>query len=60
MASSRESTRPPETGQTAYPAEKARGGRIILDTRARRMTFFAGLAGALVLALLLGLLAVAI
>jgi hypothetical protein len=40
-----------------YPAEKARGGRIVLDTRARRMIFIAGLAGGIIVALLLGLLA---
>jgi hypothetical protein len=40
-----------------YPAIKARGGEIILTTPARRAIFFAGLAGAVVLALLLTLLA---
>jgi hypothetical protein len=41
--------------QTApYPAEKARGGEIILRTPLRRAIFIAGLAGAAVLALLLG------
>jgi hypothetical protein len=40
-----------------YPAEKARGGRIVLHTRARRVIFIAGLAGGIVLALLLGLFA---
>ena len=40
--------------QTApYPAEKARGGEIILRTPLRRAIFIAGLAGAAVLALLL-------
>jgi hypothetical protein len=38
-----------------YPAEKARGGEIILDTPARRAIFIAGLAGAIVLAILLTL-----
>jgi len=33
-----------------YPAEKARGGEIILKTRARRLIFIAGLLGAVVLA----------
>jgi hypothetical protein len=36
-----------------YPAEKARGGDIILRTPLRRAIFIAGLAGAVVLALLL-------
>jgi hypothetical protein len=36
-----------------YPAEKARGGEIILRTPLRRAIFIAGLAGAVVLALLL-------
>lgn len=35
-----------------YPADKARGGEIVLRTRARRTIFIAGLAG-LVLAVLL-------
>jgi hypothetical protein len=35
-----------------YPAEKARGGEIILRTPLRRAIFVAGLAGAVVLALL--------
>jgi len=38
---------------TPYPAEKARGGEIILRTSLRRAIFIAGLAGAVVLALLL-------
>ena len=40
-----------------YPAEKARGGEIILRTRQRRMIFIGGLIAAIVLALLLGLFA---
>jgi uncharacterized integral membrane protein len=36
-----------------YPAEKARGGEIVLKTRARRMVFVAGLVGAVVLVLVL-------
>ena len=36
-----------------YPAEKARGGEIILRTPLRRAIFVGGLAGAVVLALLL-------
>ena len=38
-----------------YPAEKARGGIIILRTRTQRIIFIAGLVGAVVLALLLSL-----
>jgi hypothetical protein len=40
-----------------YPAEKARGGEIVLRTPVRRVVFIAGLAGALLLALLVGLFA---
>ena len=36
-----------------YPAEKARGGDIILRTRLRRMIFVGGLVGAVLFALLL-------
>jgi hypothetical protein len=39
-----------------YPAEKARGGEIILRTRTRRVIFVAGLVGAVILGLLLVLL----
>jgi hypothetical protein len=39
-----------------YPAEKARGGEIILTTPLRRWVFISGLAGAVALALVLGLL----
>jgi hypothetical protein len=35
-----------------YPAEKARGGEIILRTRAERLIFITGLVGAVLLALL--------
>jgi hypothetical protein len=38
-----------------YPAEKARGGEIILNTPQRRFVFIAGLAGAVVLAVLMTL-----
>jgi hypothetical protein len=38
-----------------YPAEKARGGEIILNTPGRRAVFIAGLLGAVVLAIVLGL-----
>jgi hypothetical protein len=46
---------PPEQ-PAPYPAEKARGGEIILRTPLRRVVFFGGLIGAVVLALLLVLL----
>jgi hypothetical protein len=36
-----------------YPAERARGGEIILKTPLQRWVFIAGLTGAVVLALLL-------
>ncbi|MDX2205901.1 MAG: peptide ABC transporter permease [Hyphomicrobiaceae bacterium] len=36
-----------------YPAEKARQGRIILRTRTQRLIFISGLAGAVLLGLLL-------
>ena len=39
-----------------YPAEKARGGEIILNTPARRWIFISGLVGAVLLVLLLGVL----
>lgn len=39
-----------------YPAEKARGGDVILDTPVKRWVFIAGLVGAVVLALVLGFL----
>jgi hypothetical protein len=38
-----------------YPAEKARGGEIILNTPLKRGVFIAGLVGAVLLALLLSL-----
>ena len=41
---------PPEQ---PYPAEKARGGEIILNTPLKRGLFVAGLAGAVALALIL-------
>jgi hypothetical protein len=46
-----EETPPPR--QEPYPAEKARGGEIILDTSLKRGIFIAGLVGATVLALVL-------
>lgn len=39
--------------QKPYPAEKARGGEIILNTPLRRAIFVAGLIGAIVLAVVL-------
>jgi hypothetical protein len=47
----------PPPRQDAYPAEKARGGEIILTTPGRRAIFIAGLVGAVVLVVILGLLA---
>jgi hypothetical protein len=40
-----------------YPAEKARGGTIILNTTARRLIFIAGLVGAGLLVIILGVFA---
>ena len=45
----------PETPEP-YPAQKARGGEIILNTPFKRAIFIAGLAGAVLLVFLLGLL----
>ncbi len=45
-----EQASPPE--QEPYPAEKARGGEIILDTRVKRGIFIAGLVGAIILVLI--------
>jgi hypothetical protein len=53
----REAPAQPPPRQTPYPAEKARGGEIILRTRQQRMIFAGGLIAAVVLALLLGVLA---
>jgi hypothetical protein len=39
-----------------YPAEKARQGEIVLKTRLQRAVFIAGLAGLVVLALLINVL----
>jgi hypothetical protein len=38
-----------------YPAEKARGGRIVLKTPLQRGVFIAGLVGAVILVLVLAL-----
>lgn len=42
--------------QEPYPAEKARGAEIILDTPLKRWVFIAGLAGVVALVLVLSLL----
>ncbi len=39
----------------SYPAEKARGGEIILRTPARRAIFLGGLVGAVLLIIILSL-----
>lgn len=41
--------------QKPYPAEKARGGEIILNTPLRRAVFLSGLIGAIVLVIVLAL-----
>jgi hypothetical protein len=41
-----------ETEQTAYPAEKARQGEIILRTPLRRAIFIGGLVGMVILVVL--------
>jgi hypothetical protein len=46
----------PPSEQEPYPAEKARGGEIILNTAAKRWIFISGLIGAVLLVLLLGFL----
>ena len=48
---------PPVDRPEPYPAEKARGGEIILRTPARRIIFIAGLACAVAVGLLLRMLA---
>ena len=47
----------PRHRQDPYPAVKARGGEIILNSPTRRAIFFAGLVGAVMLALLVTLFA---
>jgi hypothetical protein len=44
---------PPKNEPPPYPADKARGGEIVLRSRAQRVIFIAGLVGAVVLVLLL-------
>jgi hypothetical protein len=41
--------------QKPYPAEKARGGEIVLNTPARRAIFAGGLIGAILLVLILAM-----
>ncbi len=53
----RETAPPANNGPQPYPAEKARGGEIILRTPQRRIIFIAGLAGAVLLAVVLGVFA---
>jgi hypothetical protein len=48
---------PPPKPRSPYPAEKARGGEIILRSRTRRIIFIAGLVGAVLLGFFLSLLA---
>ena len=48
---------PPQQEPQPYPADKARGGEIILRTPTRRFIFIAGLVGAVLLVLLLRLFA---
>jgi hypothetical protein len=47
---------PPPKEPPPYPAEKARGAEIILRTPGRKVIFFVGLFGAVVLVLILRLL----
>ena len=53
MAGELPAQQPPPPEQAPYPAEKARGGEIILDTSLKRAVFIAGLVGAVLLALIL-------
>jgi hypothetical protein len=46
-------TSPQATQSRPYPAEKARGGEIVLRTSIQRWVFIAGLAGTVLLALVL-------
>ena len=52
-----EHKKPPVDGPIPYPAEKARGGEIILRTPARRVIFIVGLACIFIFVLLLRMLA---
>jgi hypothetical protein len=53
----RESPAQPPPPPKTYSAEKVRSGEIILKTKARKTIFIAGLAGCVVLALLVALFA---
>jgi hypothetical protein len=53
----RESPAQPPPPPKTHPAEKVRGGEIILKTKARKTIFIVGLAGCMVLALLISLFA---
>jgi hypothetical protein len=55
----RSNERTPDRREDPYLAVKARGGEIILTTPTRKAIFLAGLAGAVALALLLTLFALA-
>lgn len=57
MANQSQPAPPAKNEPQPYPAEKARGGEIILRTPQRRIIFIAGLVGAVLLAALLGVLA---
>jgi hypothetical protein len=48
----RESPAQPPPPPKPYPADKARGGEIILKTTTRKAIFIAGLAGCVLLALI--------
>ncbi|WP_298111544.1 peptide ABC transporter permease [Bradyrhizobium sp.] len=39
--------------QKPYPAEKARGGEIVLNTRLRRAIFLAGLVGTVIFVIIM-------
>ena len=47
--------KPDRNDSGGYPAEKARGGRIVLNTPARRFVFIGGLAAVVLLVLFLAL-----
>ncbi|WP_292611642.1 peptide ABC transporter permease [Nitrobacter sp. 62-13] len=49
----REGPAEPPPPPKSYPAEKARGGEIILRTTTRKAIFIAGLVGAVLLGLLI-------
>jgi hypothetical protein len=52
----KEATRPTKQSPRAYPAEKARRGEIILQSKWSRVVFFTGLFGGLVLLAVLAVL----